>query len=180
MRNKFTFRSVNNSVLAAGLFFGFLSAFSIRTSHLLFLRTLVFEQDEKKQKIQVAKNGMFMGQILMLISQYNKPLHIVLTTPRTITALGLFYIFSLIFWNSQGDFFPNQNSRLNLCCIFIHFLLLQQLLNICLVPGSFQYKAWKFLTIARFILKPPDWVETLRVRLMRQMKPTRPPPNEKN
>nr|BDR61542.1 hypothetical protein RF1 [Calystegia soldanella] len=149
MRNKFTFRSVNNSVLAAGLFFGFLSAFSIRTSHLLFLRTLVFEQDEKKQKIQVAKNGMFMGQILMLISQYNKPLHIVLTTPRTITALGLFYIFSLIFWNSQGDFFPNQNSRLNLCCIFIHFLFLQQLLNICLVPGSAPKRVY---TLYRFRL----------------------------
>nr|UZA66696.1 hypothetical chloroplast RF19 [Decalobanthus boisianus] len=140
MGNKFPFRSVYykiiNSVLAAGLYYGFLSAFSIKTSHLLLLRTLVFEEEEETKKRIVAKTGLIMGQILLFISIYYKPFHIALTRPRTITALGLFYIFFQIFWKSQKRVFANQNSMSNLSCIFINHLILQQLLNTCILPSS--------------------------------------------
>nr|AGW98859.1 hypothetical chloroplast RF19 [Operculina macrocarpa] len=124
------------TVLAAGLYYGFLSAFSIKTSHLLLLRTLVFEEEEETKKRIVAKTGLIMGQILLFISIYYKPFHIALTRPRTITALGLFYIFFQIFWKSQKRVFANQNSMSNLSCIFINHLILQQLLNTCILPSS--------------------------------------------
>nr|YP_010273421.1 hypothetical chloroplast RF19 [Argyreia velutina]YP_010273435.1 hypothetical chloroplast RF19 [Argyreia velutina]UKO31829.1 hypothetical chloroplast RF19 [Argyreia velutina]UKO31843.1 hypothetical chloroplast RF19 [Argyreia velutina] len=140
MGNQFEFRSVYykiiNSVLAAGLYYGFLSAFSIKTSHLLLLRTLVFEEEEETKKRIVAKTGLIMGQILLFISIYYKPFHIALTRPRTITALGFFYIFFQIFWKSQKRVFANQNSMSNLSCIFLNHLILQQLLNTCILPSS--------------------------------------------
>ena len=82
-----------NSVVVVGLYYGFLTTFSIGPSYLVLLRTLVMEEGEEgTEKTVAATTGFIIGQLMMFISIYYTPLHLALGRPHTITFLALPYL----------------------------------------------------------------------------------------
>ncbi|KAH0735013.1 hypothetical protein KY285_010720 [Solanum tuberosum] len=65
-----------NSVVVVGLYYGFLTTFSIGPSYLFLLRALVMEEGTEK-KVS-ATTGFITGQLMMFISIYYAPLHLAL------------------------------------------------------------------------------------------------------
>ncbi|KAF8006030.1 hypothetical protein BT93_K0349 [Corymbia citriodora subsp. variegata] len=81
-----------NSVVMVGLYYGFLTTFSIGPSYLFLLRARVLEEGEEGTKKKVsATTGFIAGQLMMFISIYYAPLHLALGRPHTITVLALPY-----------------------------------------------------------------------------------------
>nr|BDR61698.1 hypothetical protein RF1 [Erycibe henryi]BDR61712.1 hypothetical protein RF1 [Erycibe henryi] len=127
-----------NSVVVVGLYYGFLTAFSIKPSYLFFL---VMEEESTKRV--AATTGFITGQLMIFISIYYAPLYLALGRPHTITVLALHYFFFHLFWNTSTHkrFFDygstNRNSMRNLGiqCVFLNNLILQ-LLNTCILPSS--------------------------------------------
>ncbi|KAK9982405.1 hypothetical protein SO802_035697 [Lithocarpus litseifolius] len=76
-----------NSVVVVGLYYGFLTTFSIGPSYLFLLRARVIEEGIEK-KVS-ATTGFITGQLMMFISIYYAPLHLALDRPHTITVLAL-------------------------------------------------------------------------------------------
>nr|YP_011027171.1 hypothetical chloroplast RF19 [Sedum hispanicum]WQN01421.1 hypothetical chloroplast RF19 [Sedum hispanicum] len=131
-----------NSVVVVGLYYGFLTTFSIGPSYLFLLRAQVMEEGTEK-KVS-ATTGFITGQLMMLISIYYAPLHLALGRPHTITVLALPHLLFHFFWNNQKHFFDsrstnstNRNSMRNLSIQFV-FLnnLIFQLFNYFLLPSS--------------------------------------------
>nr|UTM08990.1 hypothetical chloroplast RF19 [Aeonium decorum] len=128
-----------NSVVVVGLYYGFLTTFSIGPSYLLLLRAQVMEEGTEK-KVS-ATTGFITGQLMMLISIYYAPLHLALGRPHTITVLALPHLLFHFFWNNQKNFFDsrstNRNSMRNLSiqCVFLNNLIFQ-LFNYFLLPSS--------------------------------------------
>nr|YP_010576879.1 hypothetical chloroplast RF19 [Orostachys malacophylla]UZN44577.1 hypothetical chloroplast RF19 [Orostachys malacophylla] len=128
-----------NSVVVVGLYYGFLTTFSIGPSYLFLLQAQVMEEGTEK-KVS-ATTGFITGQLMMLISIYYAPLHLALGRPHTITVLALPHLLFHFFWNNQKHFFDsrstNRNSMRNLSiqCVFLNNLIFQ-LFNYFLLPSS--------------------------------------------
>nr|YP_009380272.1 Ycf1 [Chenopodium album]ARS01075.1 Ycf1 [Chenopodium album] len=131
-----------NSVVVVGLYYGFLTTFSIGPSYLFLLRTQVMEEGEEGIEKKVsATTGFIMGQLMMFISIYYTPLHLALGRPHTITVLALPYLLFHFFWNNHKHFFDygstSRNSMRNLSiqCVFLNNLIFQ-LFNYFILPSS--------------------------------------------
>nr|YP_009127417.1 hypothetical chloroplast RF19 [Haematoxylum brasiletto]AHY33032.1 hypothetical chloroplast RF19 [Haematoxylum brasiletto] len=128
-----------NSVVVVGLYYGFLTTFSIGPSYLFLLRARVMEEGTEK-KVS-ATTGFITGQLMMFISIYYAPLHLALGRPHTITVIALPYLLFLFFGNNHKHFLnygsTNQNSMRNFSIqrIFLNNLLFQ-LLNLFILPSS--------------------------------------------
>nr|YP_010362945.1 hypothetical protein RF1 [Euphorbia pteroneura]UNS16983.1 hypothetical protein RF1 [Euphorbia pteroneura] len=128
-----------NSVVVVGLYYGFLTTFSMGPSYLFLLRARVIEEGTEK-KVS-ATTGFITGQLMMFISIYYAPLHLALGRPHTITVLALPYLLFHFFWNNSKHFFDygstNINSMRNLSIQFV-FLnnLIFQLFNHFILPSS--------------------------------------------
>ena len=131
-----------NSVVVVGLYYGFLTTFSIGPSYLFLLRARVMEEGEEGTEKKVsATTGFIMGQLMMFISIYYTPLHLALGRPHTITVLALPYLLFHFFWNNHKNFFffgsTSKNSMRNLSiqCVFLNNLIFQ-LFNHFILPSS--------------------------------------------
>nr|QGQ56282.1 ycf1 [Cansjera rheedei] len=131
-----------NSFVVVGLYYGFITTFSIGPSYLLFLQARVMdEREEGFEKKLSATTGFITGQLIMLISIFYTPLHLALGRPHTITVLTLPYLLFHFFYNNHQPFFDygstSRNSMRNLSiqCIFLNNFILQ-LLNHFILPSS--------------------------------------------
>nr|APO11442.1 hypothetical chloroplast RF19 [Behnia reticulata] len=128
-----------NSVVVVGLYYGFLTTFSIGPSYLFLLRARVMEEGTEKEVS--ATTGFITGQLMMFISIYYAPLHLALGRPHTITVLVIPYLLFHFFWNNHKNFFyygsTTRNSMRNLSiqCIFLNNLIFQ-LFNHFILPSS--------------------------------------------
>nr|QHN58263.1 hypothetical chloroplast RF1 [Cleisostoma longioperculatum] len=128
-----------NSVVVIGLYYGFMTTFSIGPSYLLLLRDYIMEEGNEKEVS--ATTGFIAGQLMMFISIYYAPLHLALSRPHTITVLVLPYLLFHFFWNNHKNFFDfgstHRNSMRNLSiqCIFLNNLIIQ-LFNHFILPSS--------------------------------------------
>uniref|UniRef100_UPI00315CA221 photosystem I assembly protein Ycf1 n=1 Tax=Plantago minuta TaxID=1439916 RepID=UPI00315CA221 len=126
-----------NSVVVVGLYYGFLTTFSIGPSYLFLLRAQVMEEGSEKKV--AATTGFISGQLLMFLSIYYPPLYIALGRPNTITVLALSY-FWLNCW-SKKDFFDYESTARNsmrnfrIQWLFVNNLIFQ-LLNHFFFPSS--------------------------------------------
>nr|YP_009270223.1 hypothetical chloroplast RF19 [Neottia listeroides]ANT73132.1 hypothetical chloroplast RF19 [Neottia listeroides] len=127
------------SVVVVGLYYGFLTTFSIGPSYLFLLRARVMEEGTEKEVS--ATTGFLAGQLMMFISIYYAPLHLALGRPHTITVLVLPYLLFHFFWNNNKNFFDSgsttRNSMRNLSiqCVFLNNLIFQ-LFNHFILPSS--------------------------------------------
>lgn len=131
-----------NSVVVVGLYYGFLTTFSIGPSYFFLLRTQVMEEGEEGTAKKVAATtGFIMGQFIMFISIYYTPLHLALGRPHTITVLALPYLLFHFFWNNHKHFFDygstSRNSMRNLSipCVFLNNFIFQ-LFNYFILPSA--------------------------------------------
>nr|YP_010940035.1 Ycf1 [Monstera deliciosa]WLN31447.1 Ycf1 [Monstera deliciosa] len=130
---------IMNSVVIVGLYYGFMTTFSIGPSYLFLLRAWVMEERSEKQIS--ATTGFIMGQLIMFISIYYAPLHLALGKPHTITVLVLPYLLFHFYWNNNKNFFDygsttrNSIRNFNIQCIFLNNLIFQ-LFNHFILPSS--------------------------------------------
>nr|WUV41702.1 hypothetical chloroplast RF19 [Alangium chinense] len=131
-----------NSVVVVGLYYGFLTTFSIGPSYLFLLRAQAREEGEEGTKKKVsATTGFITGQLMMFISIYYAPLHLALGRPHTITVLALPYLLFHFFWNNHKHFFDygsttrNSMRNLSIQCVFLNNLIFQ-LFNHFILPSS--------------------------------------------
>nr|WRW10954.1 Ycf1 protein [Gleadovia mupinensis]WRW10957.1 Ycf1 protein [Gleadovia mupinensis] len=128
-----------NSVVVVGLYYGFLTTFSIGPSYLFLLRAQVMEEGTEK-KVS-ATTGFITGQLMMFISIYYAPLHLALGRPHTITVLALPYLLFHFFWNNNKNFFDygsttrNSMRNFSIQCVFLNNLIFQ-LFNHFILPSS--------------------------------------------
>nr|UVH67438.1 hypothetical protein RF1 [Eriocaulon cinereum] len=128
-----------HSVVVVGLYYGFLTTFSIGPSYLFLLRARVMEEGTEKEVS--ATTGFITGQLMMFISIYYAPLHLALGRPHTITALVLPYLLFHFFWNNHKNFFDygsttrNSMRNLSIQCVFLNNLIVQ-LWNYFILPSS--------------------------------------------
>nr|YP_010008101.1 hypothetical chloroplast RF1 [Melaleuca leucadendra]QNR87873.1 hypothetical chloroplast RF1 [Melaleuca leucadendra] len=129
-----------NSVVMVGLYYGFLTTFSIGPSYLFLLRARVMEEGGTEKKVS-ATTGFIAGQLMMFISIYYAPLHLALGRPHTITVLALPYLLFHFFWNNHKHFFDygsttrNSMRNLSIQCVFLNNLIFQ-LFNHFILPSS--------------------------------------------
>nr|YP_010180423.1 Ycf1 [Cadaba farinosa]QVD39842.1 Ycf1 [Cadaba farinosa] len=131
-----------NSVVVVGLYYGFLTTFSIGPSYLFLLRARVMDEGEEGTEKKVsATTGFIAGQLMMFISIYYAPLHLALGRPHTITVLALPYLLFHFFWNNHKHFFDygsttrNSMRNLRIQCVFLNNLIFQ-LFNHFILPSS--------------------------------------------
>nr|YP_009342735.1 Ycf1 [Orychophragmus hupehensis]APS85479.1 Ycf1 [Orychophragmus hupehensis] len=131
-----------NSVVVVGLYYGFLTTFSIGPSYLFLLRARVMDEGEEGTEKKVsATTGFIAGQLMMFISIYYAPLHLALGRPHTITVLALPYLLFHFFWNNHKHFFDygsttrNEMRNLRIQCVFLNNFIFQ-LLNHFILPSS--------------------------------------------
>nr|WCI19074.1 hypothetical chloroplast RF1 [Myriophyllum aquaticum] len=128
-----------NSVVVVGLYYGFLTTFSIGPSYLFLLRAQVMEKGTEK-KVS-ATTGFITGQLMMFISIYYAPLHLALGRPHTITVLAIPYLLFHFFWNNHKHFLDygsttrNSMRNLSIQCVFLNNLIFQ-LFNLFILPSS--------------------------------------------
>nr|QUB02901.1 hypothetical chloroplast RF19 [Weldenia candida] len=128
-----------NSVVVVGLYYGFLTTFSIGPSYLFLLRARVIEEGTEKEI--AATTGFIAGQLMMFISIYYAPLHLALDRPHTITVLVLPYLLFHFFWNNHKSFLDygsttrNSMRNLSIQCVFLNNLIFQ-LFNHFILPSS--------------------------------------------
>jgi hypothetical protein len=128
-----------NWVVVVGLYYGFLTTFSMGPSYLFLLRDRVMEEGTGK-KI-AATTGFITGQLMMFISIYYAPLHLALGRPHTITVLVLPYLLFHFFWNNQKNIFyygsttKNVMRNISILCVFLNNLIFP-LFNHFFLPSS--------------------------------------------
>nr|CUR01117.1 ycf1 [Acacia blakelyi]CUR01137.1 ycf1 [Acacia blakelyi] len=128
-----------NSVVVVGLYYGFLTTFSIGPSYLFLLRARFMEEGTEK-KVS-ATTGFITGQLMMFISIYYAPLHLALGRPHTITFIALPYFLFHFFCDNQKRLLnygsSNQNSirHFSIQRIFLNNFIFQ-LLNLFILPSS--------------------------------------------
>nr|WPN87330.1 hypothetical chloroplast RF1 [Flemingia sp.] len=128
-----------NSIVVVGLYYGFLTTFSIGPSYLFLLRARLVEEGTEK-KIS-ATTGFITGQLIMFLSIYYAPLHLALGRPHTITVIALPYLLFQFFGNNHKNVlnygYKNPNSIRNFSIQRIFFQnLIFQLLNPFFLPSS--------------------------------------------
>nr|YP_009466375.1 hypothetical chloroplast RF19 [Genlisea filiformis]AUN28434.1 hypothetical chloroplast RF19 [Genlisea filiformis] len=127
------------SVIVVGLYYGFLTTFSIGPSYLFLLRAQVMEEGTEN-KVS-ATTGFITGQFMIFLSIYYAPLHLALDRPHTITVLALPYLLFQFFWKNHKHFFDSgsttRNSMRNFSiqCLFLNNLIFQ-FLNHFILPSS--------------------------------------------
>nr|UDH55188.1 Ycf1 protein [Amorpha californica var. napensis] len=128
-----------NSVVVVGLYYGFLTTFSIGPSYLFLLRVqLMQERTEKKLS---ATTGFITGQLMMFLSIYYAPLHLALGTPHIITVIALPYLLFHFCRKNHKHFLnygyknPNLIRNFSIQRIFFNNLIFQ-LLNPLILPSS--------------------------------------------
>nr|YP_010511869.1 hypothetical protein Ycf1 [Trischidium molle]UXL83193.1 hypothetical protein Ycf1 [Trischidium molle] len=125
-----------NSIVVVGLYYGFLTTFSIGPSYLFLLRA---QGTEKKVS---AKTGFITGQLMMFISIYYAPLHLALGRPHTITVIALPYLLFLFFCNNHKPFlnygYKNPITKRNFIIqrIFVNNIFFQLLNPLIFLPSS--------------------------------------------
>nr|YP_010530764.1 Ycf1 protein [Saussurea lyrata]UXW92963.1 Ycf1 protein [Saussurea lyrata] len=129
-----------NSVVVVGLYYGFLTTFSIGPSYLFLLRAHVMEEGEEGTEKKVsATTGFITGQLIMFISIYYAPLHLALGRPHTITVLALPYLLFHFFCNTHtfdyGSTTRKSMRNLSIQCVFLNNLIFQ-LFNYFIFPSS--------------------------------------------
>nr|YP_009862102.1 Ycf1 [Viscum ovalifolium]QKV09927.1 Ycf1 [Viscum ovalifolium] len=136
--------SISNSIVFVGfvgIYYGFLTIFSIGPSYIFFFfESNKFEEGNNQVS---ATTGFITGQLGMLISIFSVPLNLALSRPYTITVLALPYIFFHFFWNNNKYFFDYSPTRrpiksirsLSIPCIFLNNIIFQ-FLNLLLLPSS--------------------------------------------
>lgn len=128
-----------NSGVVVGLYYGFLTTFSMGPSYLFLLRARVIEEGTEK-KVS-ATTGFITGQLMMFISIYYAPLHLALGRPHTITVLALPYLLFHFFWNNHKHFLDygsttrNSMRNLSIQCVFLNNLIFQ-LFNHFILPSA--------------------------------------------
>nr|YP_009715361.1 hypothetical chloroplast RF1 [Acorus tatarinowii]QGK88162.1 hypothetical chloroplast RF1 [Acorus tatarinowii] len=128
-----------NSVVVVGLYYGFLTTFSIGPSYFFLLRARIMEEGTKREVS--ATTGFITGQLMMFISIYYAPLHLALGRPHTITVLVIPYLLFHFFSNNQKQFFDygsttrNSMRNLSIQCVFLTNLIFQ-LFNHLMLPSS--------------------------------------------
>ncbi|KAL3721922.1 hypothetical protein ACJRO7_034294 [Eucalyptus globulus] len=134
--------NIINLVVMVGLYYGFLTTFSIGPSYLFLLRARVLEEGEEGTEKKVsATTGFIAGQLMMFISIYYAPLHLALGRPHTITVIALSYLLFHFFWNNHKHFFDygsttrNSMRNLSIQCVFLNNLIFQ-LFNHFILPSS--------------------------------------------
>nr|WAX37834.1 hypothetical chloroplast RF1 [Phyllanthus niruri subsp. lathyroides] len=129
-----------NSVVVVGLYYGFLTTFSIGPSYLFLLRARVIEEGTEK-KVS-ATTGFITGQLITLISIYYAPLHLALGRPHTIIVLALPYLLFHFFLKNNKYFeSTTKNSLRNfrIQCIFLNNLIFQ-LFNHFILPSAILFR----------------------------------------
>ncbi|DAD49475.1 TPA_asm: hypothetical protein HUJ06_032076 [Nelumbo nucifera] len=118
-----------NSVVVVGLYYGFLTTFSIGPSYLFLLRARVMEEGTEKEVS--ATTGFITGQLMMFISIYYR-----------LCILFQYRIFLFhFFWNNHKHFFDygsttrNSMRNLSIQCVFLNNLIFQ-LFNHFILPSS--------------------------------------------
>jgi hypothetical protein len=131
-----------NSVVVVGLYYGFLTTFSIGPSYLFLLRARVMDEGEEGTEKKVsATTGFIAGQLMMFISIYYAPLHLALGRPHTSTVLALPYLLFQFIWNNHTHIFDygsttrNEMRNLRIQCVFLNNLIFQ-LFNHFILPSS--------------------------------------------
>ena len=137
---------IMNSAVVIGLYYGFLSTFSIGPSYLFLIRAQVMEKGTET-KIS-ATTGFITGQLMMFISIYYAPLHLALIRPHTITVLTLTYLFFNFIHKNDKHYYsdygykldsgyknPNSIRKFSIYKVFFNNLFFQ-LLNPLLFPSS--------------------------------------------
>nr|QYB23411.1 Ycf1 [Hedysarum polybotrys var. alaschanicum] len=134
------FLKLMNSVVVAGLYFGFLMSLFGGPSNLFLIRARVMEKGREK-KI-AATTGFITGKLMMFISIYYAPLYVGLSRPHTITALILPYLFFNFLDKNDKHYFlnsgyNNSNSirKFSVYKVFFNHLVFQ-LLNPCFFSSS--------------------------------------------
>nr|QIQ22892.1 hypothetical chloroplast RF1 [Cistanche tubulosa] len=138
---KYLYMKIINSVVVIGLYYGFLTTFSIGPSYLFLLRAQVMEK-RTENKIS-ATTGFITGQLVMFMSIYYAPLHLALDRPHTITVLALPYFLFHLFWNNHKHFFDfyygsttrNSMRNFSIQCVFLNNFIFQ-LFNHFILPSS--------------------------------------------
>nr|YP_009352019.1 hypothetical chloroplast RF19 [Schoepfia jasminodora]AQW41736.1 hypothetical chloroplast RF19 [Schoepfia jasminodora] len=130
----------------AGLYYGFLTTFSIGPSYLLLCQARVMEEREEGVETKVsATTGFITGQLMMFISIYYTPLHLALGRPYIITVLAPSYLLFHFFRNNHKDFlgyeFTTKNihsmRNLSIQCIFMTNLIFKLFnYSLLLFPSS--------------------------------------------
>nr|YP_009160860.1 hypothetical chloroplast RF19 [Haloxylon ammodendron]AGZ13410.1 hypothetical chloroplast RF19 [Haloxylon ammodendron]WLF86900.1 hypothetical chloroplast RF1 [Haloxylon ammodendron]WLF86911.1 hypothetical chloroplast RF1 [Haloxylon ammodendron] len=135
-------KKIINSVVVVGLYYGFLTTFSIGPSYFFLLRIQVMEEGEEENAKKVAATtGFIMGQLIMFISIYYTPLYLALGRPHTITVLALPYLLFQFFWNNNKYFFDYESTsrdsmrNLSIPCVFLNNLIFQ-LFNYFILPSA--------------------------------------------
>nr|YP_010620520.1 hypothetical chloroplast RF1 [Kirganelia reticulata]WAX37581.1 hypothetical chloroplast RF1 [Kirganelia reticulata] len=131
-----------NSVVVVGLYYGFLTTFSMGPSYLFLLRARVIEEGTEK-KVS-ATTGFITGQLITFISIYYAPLHLALGRPHTITVLALPYLLFhfFFFWNNHKYFESTTRNSLrnfSIQCVFLNNLIFQ-LLNHFILPSAMLFR----------------------------------------
>nr|QJQ79639.1 hypothetical chloroplast RF19 [Wisteria sinensis] len=122
---------IMNSVVVVGLYYGFLTTFSIGPSYVFLLRTRVMEKGTEK-KVS-ATTGFITGQLMTFISIYYAPLHLALGRPYTITVITLAYLLFNSFDQNDKNFLnyryknPNSIRNFSIYRVFLNNLLFQLL-----------------------------------------------------
>nr|YP_010163268.1 Ycf1 [Podalyria calyptrata]QRI61060.1 Ycf1 [Podalyria calyptrata] len=129
---------IMNSVVVVGLYYGFLTTFSIGPSYLFLLRARAMQEGTEK-KIS-ATTGFIGGQLMMFISLYYTPLHLALGRPYTIIVIALPYLFFHFFAKNQKELNygykkPNSIRHFRIPRLFFNNLIFQ-LLNPPFLPNS--------------------------------------------
>nr|WOC92162.1 hypothetical chloroplast RF19 [Utricularia subulata] len=128
-----------HSAVMVGLYYGFITTFSIGPSYLFLLRAQVMEEGTEK-KVS-ATTGFITGQFMIFISIYYAPLHLALSRPHTITVLAVPYLLFQFFWKNHKHFFDsgsttrNSMRNFNIQCVFLNNLIFQ-LFNHFILPSS--------------------------------------------
>lgn len=96
---------ISNSVVMVGLYYGFISAFSMGSSYLFLLRPRFLEEDQDAIEKKVSETaGFFTGQLLIFISILYAPLHLALGRPHTLLLLVAPYFFFHFLCNNSGQY----------------------------------------------------------------------------
>ncbi|CAN6453921.1 unnamed protein product [Victoria cruziana] len=147
--------NIINLVLMVGLYYGFLTTFSMGPSYLLLLRTRVMKEGSKK-KVSTT-TAFIVGPFIVFISTYYLPLHLALSRPHTLTILVIPYILFhfLFFWNNKKSLFDYRSTHKNfipnhsiqyvflnnlIFQLFNHFVLSSSTLTRLVDISMFRYK----------------------------------------
>nr|YP_010193666.1 hypothetical protein Ycf1 [Zostera japonica]YP_010193678.1 Ycf1 [Zostera japonica]QZQ52886.1 hypothetical protein Ycf1 [Zostera japonica]QZQ52898.1 Ycf1 [Zostera japonica] len=118
---------IRNSIIVIGLYYGFLTTFSMRSSYLLLFRNRVIKEGTGKNI--AATTGFITGQLMIFISIYYTPMHLALGRSHTITVLVLPYLLFYFLWNGDKNFLDygsttkNGMRNLSIPCVFLTNLI---------------------------------------------------------